>query len=386
VFVYDPTRADFAERAHEIYRKLRDNHPLYHNPERGVWALSRFEDVRSAAGDAETFSSEQTSISQGLLPMLQSLDPPLHDELRNLVNRVFTARRVAMMEPRIREIARELLDACAAGEQCDLLRDFAAHLPSRVIGEMIGVPAERREAFLEWTEALVAADPARTRGAGAMKSAASIYQEFAKLLAERRAEPRDDLMSALLEAELDGRRLTEQELLGFCFVLIVAGNDTTSNLIGNGAVLLARHPEQRELLVGDPARIPAAVEEMLRFDAPSQALPRIATRDVELHGVTLPRGEEVMLVFGAANHDEREFSDPDVFDIDRPHNRHLAFGQGRHFCIGSHLARLEARVAFEELLDRIPDYELVSAPRCVPSIWAWAYEGVPVRWVSRARR
>lgn len=380
MFVYDPTRPDFADRALEIYRELRDVHPVYRDADRGVWALSRYDDVRRAAGDAETFSSERTSISQGLLPMLQSLDPPLHDDLRNLVNRVFTARRVAAMEPRIREIARELIDAFAARGSADLLRDFAAHLPSRVIGEMIGVPPERREAFLEWTEAFVAADPAKTRAQGATSAATNIYQEFAKLIAERRSEPRDDLMSALLDAEIDGRRLTERELLGFCFVLIVAGNDTTSNLIANGAVLLARHPEPRARLAAEAPRIPDAVEEMLRYEAPSQALPRIATRDVTLHGVTIPAGDEVMLVFGAANHDEREFEDPDVFDIDRPIRRHLSFGQGRHFCIGSHLARLEARVAFEELLARLPHFELAARPRWVASIWARAYEGVPVRF------
>lgn len=370
-FVYDPASPDFADRAHDIYRELRDEHPCYRNPERGFYALSRFEDVRRAANDPLLFSSERTSISVGILPMVQQLDPPRHDSLRTLVRRAFTARRVAAMEPRVREITRELIDAFAAQGRCDLLHTFAAQLPSRVIGELIGVPPERREAFLEWTASMVATGP---RG----DAPKQIYAEFSKLLAERREERRDDLMSALLHADLDGRRLTEEELLGFCFVLIVAGNDTTMNLIANGAVALAQHPDQRKLLARDPTRIPAAVEEMLRYESPAQALPRRATRDVTLHGVTVPEGAEVLLVWGAANRDEREFADPERFDAARPIRRHLGLGQGIHFCLGAHLARLEARVAVEELLARIPDYRLEAEPRWVTSVWARAYEAVPI--------
>jgi cytochrome P450 len=212
------------------------------------------------------------------------------------------------------------------------------------------------------------------------KPAMNIYQEFARLLAERRAERRDDLMSALLDAEIDGQRLREDELLGFCFVLIVAGNDTTTNLIANGAVLLADHPDQRKLLVEDPRRIPAAVEEMLRCESPAQALGRIARRPVELHGTTIPEGALVKLVWGAANRDEREFDAPDRFDVGRNPARHLGFGHGIHFCLGAHLARLEARVAFEELLARLPDYALDGRPGWLTSIWARAHDAVRVRF------
>jgi cytochrome P450 family 130 len=378
-FVYDPTRPDFPERAHAVYRRLRDEHPVYHHAGRGFFALSRFEDVRAAANDPARFSSEGTSIGQGLLPMVQQLDPPRHDALRALVTKAFTARRVAEIEPRMREIARELALALRRAGGGDLLRDFAAQLPSRVIGELIGVPPERREAFLEWTEAMIGADPKDAASAERFRDPATqIYGEFAKLLAERRAEPRDDLMSALLAAETDGRRLTEQELLGFCFVLIVAGNDTTANLLANGAVLLARHPEQRALLAREPARLSNAVEEMLRYESPAQALPRRATRTLALHGVEVPEGAEVLLVWGAANHDEREFDEPERFDVARPLRRHLAFGHGLHFCLGAHLARLEARLGFEELLAALPDYRLAREPRWLPSFWARAYEAVPV--------
>ena len=379
-FVYDPSRPDFQEHAHAIYRTLRMAHPVYHNSEAGFWALSRFEDVRAAAADPATFSSEGTDTSQGLLPMIQALDPPRHDALRQLVSKAFTARRMADMEPEIRRIARELIDGFAAKGETDLLAAFARHLPSRVIGAMLGVPHERRERFLEWTEAMVEAQPGRSNAEAIRHPARRIYEEFARLLGERRAERHDDLISALLDAEIDGQRLGEDELLGFCFVLIVAGNDTTTNLIANGAVLLADHPDQRKLLADDPGRIPAAVEEMLRFEPPAQALPRVVRREVALHGATIPEGALVRLVWASANRDEREFPDPDRFDVTRSAPRHLGFGHGVHFCLGAHLARLEARVAFEELLARIPDYELAERPGWLTSIWARAHDAVRVRY------
>jgi hypothetical protein len=374
-FVYDPSREDFADRACDIYRELRDHHPVYHNAEHGFWALSRFEDVRAAAADTAAFSSENTSISQGLLPMLQQLDPPRHEQLRDLLWRAFTPRRVSAMEPRIRAIARELIDGFAGNGHCDLLAQFASQLPSRVIGELIGIPPERRAGFLEWTESLIGASLGAELDVNPF---AQIYREFAKLLDERRQERRDDLMSALLDAEIGGQRLSQEDLLGFCFLLVVGGNDTTTNLLANGAVLFARHPAQREALLRQPALLAEAIEEVLRYDAPTQALPRRTTRDVEFHGTTIPAGEEVMLLWGAANHDEREFDDPERFDIGRRPRRHLAFGHGAHFCMGAHLARMEARVAFEEILTRFPEYQLAAEPRWQRSTWARAYATVPI--------
>jgi cytochrome P450 len=379
--LYDPAAPDFQERLYDTYRALRDHHPVWRHPERGFFALSRFEDVRAAANDHAAFSSQGTSISQGLLPMIQQLDPPRHDALRALVSLAFTPKRVEAMEPRIRAIARELIEGFAAKGECDLLHDFAAQLPSLVIGELIGVPPERRPDFLAWTEALIGADPADpAAGERLGRPMAKIYREFAALLDQRRGAPRDDLASALLAAEIDGARLSGEELLGFCFVLLVAGNDTTTNLIANGAVLLARNPDQRALLAREPAGIPNAVEEMVRCESPAQALPRIATRDVERRGVPIPAGAEVLLIWGSANHDEREFPDPERFDVGRRMRRHLAFGQGIHFCLGANLARLETRVAFEELLARLPEWELAAEPRWLRSIWARAHEAVPIRF------
>ena len=379
-FYYDPTRPDFQDRLYAIYRTLRDERPVHHEPATGQWILSRHEDVRAAACDHASFSSEGTDISRGLLPMIQSLDQPRHDALRARVLKVFTPGRVALLEPEIRRIARELLDGFAGAGRGDLVADFARQLPSRVIGALIGIPPDRREKFLAWTDELVEASPESALDERFRHPAIGIYREFAQLLAERRATRRDDLMSALLDAEIDGQGLSEEELLGFCFVLVVAGNDTTTNLIGSGAALLAEHPEQCALLAREPARIPAALEEMLRFEAPVQTLPRIARREVVLHGVTIPPGAQVRLLWGSANRDERAFPDPDRFDPTRDARGHLAFGQGIHFCLGAHLARLEARVAFEELLARIPDYRLAEPPTWRPSIWARAHPVVRVEF------
>jgi len=378
-FVYDSASVGFADRAYEIYRTLRDDHPVYQSAERGgFWALSRFEDVRAAALDAETFSSENTSIGKGLLPMIQQLDPPRHDELRSLLSKAFTPRRVDELEPRVREITTELIDAFIDDGHCDLLSCFATQLPSRVIAELIGIPAERRAAFLEWTEMMISIQAfGRSHD---FDPFTAIYEEFGNLLARRRATRAEDLMTALLEAEIDGEKLSNEELLGFCFLLVVGGNDTTTNLLANGAVLLAQHPDQRSRLAEQPALIPDAVEEMLRYESPTQVLPRIATRDVKLHDETIPEGAEVLLVWGAANRDEREFEEPERFDIDRRAARHLALGHGAHFCMGASLARLEGRVAFEELLRRVPDYQLAGEPGWQRSVWARAHDAVPVRF------
>ena len=377
-FVYDPAQPDFQDRAVEIYRVLRDEHPVYHSERAGFWAISRFEDVRAAASDPQTFSSEGTDISQNLLPMIQALDPPRHDWLRQLVSKAFTPRRVSELEPWIRGIARDLIDGFKGDGEADLLERFAKQLPSLVFGELLGVPRDRREKFLAWTQSLVEAKPGSGSAESQRHPAIKIYQAFKQLLAERRERRGDDLISALLDAEIGGRRLSEDELLGFCFVLIVAGNDTTTNLIANGAVLLADHPEQRKLLVESPQRIPNAIEEMLRFESPVQALPRIARRRVELHGAVIPEGALVRLIWASANRDEREFADPDRFDVTRVIPRHLAFGQGVHFCLGANLARLEARVAFEEVLARMPEYRLRGRPGWLTSIWARAHPEVRI--------
>lgn len=372
-FVYDPVAPNFDHELYNVYRVLRDQYPVYVSPE-GSYVLSRFADVWEAVHRPEVFSSTCAEADQ-LMPQMIYMDPPRHTALRSLVSRAFTPRRVAALEDRIRQVARELLASMSSRAEVDLVHDLAAPLPSTVMADLIGVPAEHRAAFRGWTEAFLEV----TGPQDIAERASNIYELFGQLLAARRQAPTDDLMSALLAAEVDGAHLGEDDLLGFCFLLLVAGNDTTASLIGSGAELLARHPRARAELAADPTGIPMAIEEMVRIESPTQALPRTATEDVELHGVTIPKGARVMLLWGSANHDEREFPDPERFDIHRDAGRHLGFGHGAHFCIGAPLARLEARVAFEELLAAMPEYRIVGAPEHYVSNWARAWRVLPVQ-------
>lgn len=382
---YDPYLAEHQANAHAIYRRLRDEAPVYHNPARGIWAISRFEDVWNATLSLETLTTEGIEETQTLLPMLNFMDPPRHDRLRKLVSSAFTHRRVNEMEGRVRALARELLDAFDGEDGVELVSAFAEPLPGRIIAEMIGVPPERRELFLSHTRRMLSTDPTKTITETIEEPSKRIYEEFARLLEERRARPAADLMSALVAAEIDGERLSDQEILGFCYQLIVAGNDTTTALIGNAAVLFAEHPEQRRLLVREPERIPNAIEEVLRYEPPAQALPRRTRKPLTLHGRTIPVDQRVLLVWAAANLDEREFEDPERFDVTRRGIRHLAFGHGVHFCLGASLARMEARIAFEELLARHPEYTLRRPPGWTHSRWARAHGEIHVALGPRAR-
>jgi cytochrome P450 family 130 len=376
-FVYDPATEGFQRHMQSVYRTLRDEYPVHVTPD-GAFVLSRFEDVWSAVHDWGSFSSAGVAEAAELRPQMIYMDPPDHTSLRSLVSRAFTPKRVADLEPRVRAVADQLLARVVAVGRCDLVHEFASPLPSTIMSDLIGVPDEHREAFQGWIEAfLEVTSPDDIAG-----RATNIYNLFGSLLAERRALPADDLMSALLAARVDGDGLSDDDLLGFCFLLLVAGNDTTTSLISNGAELLARHQDQRAELAADPSLIPAAVEEMVRIESPTQALSRTAMRDVELHGTMIGAGSRVMLLWGSANLDDREFEDPEVFDIHRQPSRHLGFGHGIHVCLGAALARLEARVAFEELLARVPDYELCGTPERYVSNWARAWRILPLQFES----
>jgi cytochrome P450 len=379
--LYDPTDPTFAARSHDVYRVLRDEHPLYVDPLGRFWALSRFEDVRAATLDWETYSSTGKAEHRYQKPTMSSFDPPRHGELRALINRGFTPRRVADMEPQVRRIATELIDEFVEQGECDAIAQYAALLPSIVMGRLVGIPDE----LIPVCRALTDEYMHHTAVADVAGPAARSYEIFAELLAERRRQPADDLLSALLAAEIDGRRLTEDELLGFGWLLLVGGNDTTTNLIGNGLELFARHPDQRRQLVDDPTLIPDAVEEVLRFAPPTHSLPRTATRDVAVHGGVIPARSRVMLLWAAANLDDREFPDPERFDVRRRAPRHLALGHGIHFCLGASLARLEARVAWEEFLARMPGYEIAGeAPRFVSATFS-GFAALPMTFAPRPR-
>jgi hypothetical protein len=285
--------------------------------------------------------------------MLVTTDPPDHTALRKLINRGLTPRRVAALEPGIRQVVLGAVDGLRAAGGGDLVTDLAVSLPTAIIGRFLGVPPGERADFHRWAAAVVSGTSGVAFHEEHHRAARALYGYFRDLIGRRRETPGDDLVSALLASELDGARLTDDQVLGFCFNLIVGGIETTSNLVASGMVLLQEHPAVYHLLATDPTRIAPALEEFLRLETPVQGLCRTTTRPATFHGVIIPPGEKVLLLFGAANRDGREFPDPDRPDVERVNERHLAFGYGAPYCIGAALARLMGRVAFEELTTRL---------------------------------
>lgn len=357
---YSPFDPEVIADPYPHYRELREHAPVYWSVEANSWVLSRYDDVSAALTDPATYSSASgvfptppgVDMTEMLLPMLVMSDPPRHTQLRQLVSKAFTPRRIAALDTAIHTVVDELLERIPAQRTWDFVSGFSGALPAIVIADLLGIPREDRDDFRGWSTTLVQSNPMRGELGVGLEAAGALYDYFATFLAERRAHPQDDLMTALVEAEVDGERLSEEELLGFCFLLLVAGHETTTNLLSNGAVLLAARPELRRRLRDDPALVPPAVEELLRFESPVQGIGRTLTRQVELHGERLQSGDSVLLLFGAANRDERTFPDADVFDIDRAPERHVALGRGIHFCLGASLARMETRIALEALLQR----------------------------------
>jgi cytochrome P450 len=383
--IYDPYAYEIHEDPYPVYRRLRDEAPAYHNPERAFWALSRYHDVYHAFRDWETYSSNEgvalERATTAHIPMIIAMDPPRQAKLRRLISAAFTPRRVATMEPAVRALARKWLAPLLARREGDFIGDFAAKLPMDVVSTMIGVPPDDRDLVREWADTLLHRD-AGYAGVpeAALAASASMIQYFADVVARSRKHPGDDLVTDLLAAEVDGERLAPDEIIGFCFLLAIAGNETTTKMLGNAVVLLHRHPDQRALVVRRPDRIPDAVEETVRFDNSTQMLARTATRDVSIHGRTIPAGSRVVLLIGAGNRDERVFTRADAFDVTRPAQPHLAFGYGMHVCLGASLARLEGRVALEEFLACAPDYAVdESGLQRVHSPNVRGYSRVPIR-------
>jgi cytochrome P450 len=364
-FLYDPEDEATQRDPYPAYRRLRDAHPVYRQERLRFWALTRFADVHAALCDHGTFSSahgltwdERAAEEAGVLPMLVTTDPPAHTTLRRLVNRGFSPRRVEALEPAVRRLVTDALARLRRAGGGDLVTDLAVPLPTAIIGAFLDVPDADREEFHGWATAVVAGTSGPEFHAAHHAATRALYGYFQRLIAVRRAVPGDDLLSTLLAADAGGEALADRQALGFCFNLIVGGIETTTSLLTSGAVHLQADPALRATLAGAAARIPAAIEEFLRLETPVQGLCRTTTRPVEIHGVTIPAGEKVLLAFGAANRDEREFPEPDRLDLDRVVERHLAFGYGAHYCIGAALARLVGRVAFEELIPALPGFRI----------------------------
>lgn len=367
--IYDPYSRPYQEDPYPRYKHFRDVEPCTYNADMDFYALFRFDDVWDATLDWATMSSSLGPLleSRGQLPegtfSIIGMDPPRHTRIRNIISRGFTPRRIAAMEDEIRQIARGYLEPLAERGTFDFAQDFAVKFPMDVISVLLGIPESDRDDYRHSIDGSLARDPEAGIDEQKADASAKTRDYVAELIAERRAAPREDLVTVLAEAEyedLDGERktLTEQEVRSFTSLLAAAGAETTAKLLGHAVYLLWKHPDQRAALWNDAAMIPNAIEETLRYEAPSQFQGRVALRDSTWHGVTIPKGARVALVTGSACRDEREHDEPDRFDVTRKQDREIYFGHGHHVCIGKSLARLETRIALEEVSRLFPDYEI----------------------------
>lgn len=387
---FDPYAYETHEDPYPIYADLRAHAPVYRNERLGFAALSRHADVLAAFNDFARFSNAlgvsldpaATHPAARATMSFLAMDPPRHTRMRGLVSRAFTPRRIADLEPRVRELARQHVARFVGDGRCDVVRDFAARLPMDVISEMLGVPEADRDRLRELADAVVhREDGMYDIPPAGMAAAAELLGYFADVVSERRRVPREDLSAALLNAEIDGDRLDDGEVVGFLFLMIIAGNETTAKLLGNALYWLWRNPEQRRLVDADPKLIPRWVEETLRYDGSTQALARTLTADVELHGERLQAGNRVVLLVGSGNRDERVFPDADRFDVRRDTSDMLSFGQGIHFCLGAALARLESRIALEEVQARLRGWEIDPAGlRRIHSVNVRGFSSMPIEF------
>lgn len=391
--VYDPYAYAIHEDPYPTYARMREEAPLYRNDERGFWALSRHVDVMAAFRDSDRFSNaEGVSIDPAAsgrhahkTMSFLAMDQPQHGRMRGLVSRGFTPRRVAAMEDGIRALTVRHLDEALASESFDFVGALAGRVPMDVISEMLGVPEADRVMLRRQSDLLIHREEGVTDVPPAgVEAAFALVIYYADLIAERRKNPGEDLVSALCAAEVDGDRLTDDEITSFLFLMVVAGNETTTKLLAHAWYWAEQNPDQRAKVWADPSRIPDWVEETLRYDTSSQMLARVTHCDVDLYGQTIPKGDRVLLLAGSANRDERAFPDPDRFDLDRDTTAIASFGVGRHFCMGASLARLEARVVLEELVKRVSHYEIDPAgTRRVHSVNVRGFETLPTKVTVR---
>jgi cytochrome P450 len=387
---YDPYSPEFQEDPFTVYRWMLDEAPVFHSEKWGWYALSRWEDVRAAALDPETYLSfegidiDATATDQSGPGFLPDIDNPRHDQLRKIVQPWFLPRRIAKHEEHVREVARQFMQGWECRAEIDIARELSWPMPLEIFFDLIGLPSsdETGRAQLErWVHELKDREPGDDRLTPVAKAATEgIRDFFVDLLQERRTSPREDLITHIVQAEVDGVPLAEDqitaksEVMGLMTILLFGSAETTSGLMSTFFKLLAENPDQRALLQQDPSLIPDAVEEAVRYATPLQLVARTTSRVVTLHGVTIPQGARVVLVYGAANRDPRQFENPDTFDVTRGRFRHLGFGEGLHGCLGRPLATLDVKVAAEELLPIIGDYQLSREPvryRSTPNAYVW---------------
>jgi cytochrome P450 len=377
--------------SYDWYRQMRETQPVLFDQNMQVWNLFRYDDVARVITEHATFSSEQNRFVpaeyRDVSPISSSIvrqDPPRHHKLRQIVSQAFTPRMVAQMEARIQEITSELLDQVQAVGEMDVIRDLAYPLPVTVIAELLGVPAERREDFKRWSDAFVSGDAEATeedQQAG-MQAQASMVAYFTQIFEERRTHPQNDLVSALLAAEVDGERLSHEELIGFCVLLLVAGNETTTNLIGNAILCLDENPGTVERLRANRELVPGALEEALRYYSPVKLVPRWAVTETTIGDQRIEAGQLLFAWVPSANRDEAQFPNADQFMIEREPNRHLGFGRGIHFCLGAPLARLEAKIALDAMLNRLPgSWHVLDVPLSpIKSMSSFGVKTLPLTW------
>ncbi len=380
---------------HDRFRELRHSDPVshHHHPawERGYWAVVRHADVQHVSRDAETFQNAphpflavgEDSDEAGVSGLLISLDAPEHHQLRKLINRGFTPRRVADLTERIQDRVRGLVDDLDGRTSCDLVTDLALWLPLHVIADLVGVPEPDREQVFEWTEVTFGFDPNVTPEQQ-LEAATLMYTYADAMCEERRDAPRDDLMSVLLQAEVDGERLDQMQIDLFFMLLQNAGSETTRNLITSGTLALLEHPAELERLRTDVSLLPVAIEELLRYVTPVMQFCRTARVDTEIGGMPISAGDRVVMMYPSANRDERVFTDPDRVDVTRTPNDHVAFGAGGpHFCLGASLARLESKLMFQAILERFEGLEVDGDPQAMPRVNSNLIDGfahLPVKW------
>ncbi|GHO56384.1 cytochrome P450 [Ktedonobacter robiniae] len=373
------------------FRQMRETQPVSFNPNFQAWNLYRYDDVARVLSDHATFSSEQNRFipaeyrdSSPISSSIVRMDPPRHHKLRQIVSQAFTPRMVAQMESRIQEITNGLLDQVVAKGEMDVIRDLAYPLPITIIAELLGISTERRAEFKQWSDAFVSGDGEATEEdmQASMQAMSSMVNYFTQLFEERRAHPQNDLVSALLLAEVDGEHLSNEELIGFCVLLLVAGNETTTNLIGNAILCLDEYPGEVERLRAQRDLLPKALEEALRYYSPVRLQPRWAVTETTIGEQRIEAGQMLFAWIISANRDEAQFPEADQFKIEREPNRHLGFGRGVHFCLGAPLARLEAKIALNAMLDRLPGSWHVSDAPLFPikNMSTFGIKKLPLTW------